>query len=67
MCQELGDIEGVLIGGHSGSLIRDMEVRVILDILYDKFIPLGRFTINFVLISLLEVCQKLGGQKGCNL
>ena len=40
-----------------------MEVRVIYDIMNDVFLPQGRYPENFVLISLLEVCQEGGGVK----
>ena len=40
-----------------------MEDRVISDIMNDVFLPLGRYPENFVLISLLKVCQEGGGVK----
>ena len=42
-----------------------MEDRVIHIVMNDIFIPKGRYPENFVLISLLEVCQEgAGGQEG---
>ena len=41
-----------------------MDERVIPDIMNDVFLPEGRYPENFVLISLLEVCQEGGGQEG---
>ena len=37
---------------------------VIPDITNDFFLPKGRYPENFVLISLLEVCQEEGVKKG---
>ena len=58
-----GSRRGVL-GGCLGFLIRDMEDRVILGIMNDIVLPLGVYPENFVLISLLEVCQEWGVKKG---
>ena len=41
-----------------------MEDRVIPDVINHVFLPQGRYPENFVLISLLEVCQEVGGQEG---
>ena len=41
-----------------------MEDRVIPDVMNDVFLPQGRYPENFVLISLLKVCQEGGGQEG---
>ena len=41
-----------------------MEDMVVPDIMNDVFLPQGRYPENFVLISLLEVCQEGGGQEG---
>ena len=38
-----------------------MEDRVILDVMDDHILAPGRYPENFVLISLLEVCQMGGG------
>ena len=59
VCQEGGSRRGVL-GGHWGFLTRDMEDRVIPDVMYHVFLPLGRYPDNFVLISQLEIYQELG-------
>ena len=40
-----------------------MEDMVIPDVMNDVFLPKGRYPQNFVLISLLEVCQEGGGQE----
>ena len=41
-----------------------MEDLVIADVMKDVFLPQGRYPENFVLISLMEVCQEGGGQEG---
>ena len=41
-----------------------MEDRVILDFMNDLILPPGRYPENFMLISLLEVCQEGGVKKG---
>ena len=41
-----------------------MEDKVVPKVLNDVFLPQGRYPENFVLISLLEVCQEWGVQKG---
>ena len=41
-----------------------MEDRVIPDIMNHVFLPQGRYPENFVLISLLEVCQEGGVKQG---
>merc|ERR1712219_58665 len=63
VCQEGGSRRGVL-GGRWGFLTRDMEDRVIPDIMNDVYLPLRRYPENFMLISLLEVCQEGGVKKG---
>ena len=40
-----------------------MEDRVILDVMNDVFLPQGRYSENFVLISQLEVCQEGGSRR----
>ena len=45
-------------------MTRDMEDRVILDVMNDVFLPKGRYPENFVLISQSEVCQEEGVKKG---
>ena len=60
VCQEGGVKKGAL-GGYWGFLTGDMEDWVIPDIMNDVFLPQGRYPENFVLISLLEVCQEGGG------
>ena len=37
---------------------------VILDVINDHILALGRYPENFMLISLLEVCQEVGVKKG---
>ena len=44
-------------------LTGDMEDRVIPDIMNDVFLPQGIYPESFMLIYILEVCQKLGGQE----
>ena len=41
-----------------------MEDMVVSDVMNDVFLPQGRYPENFVLISLLEVCQEGGVKKG---
>ena len=41
-----------------------MEDRVIPDVMNDVFLPKQRYPENFVLISLLEVCQEGGSRRG---
>ena len=41
-----------------------MEDMVVPDVMNDVFLPQGRYPENFVLISLLEVCQEGGLKKG---
>ena len=43
---------------------RDMDDRVISDIMNYVFLLLGSYPEHFVLISQLEVCQEGGGQEG---
>ena len=42
----------------------DLDDMVIPDVMNDVFMPQGRYTVNFVLISQLEVYQEGGGQEG---
>ena len=63
VCQEGGSRMGVL-GGRRGFLTRDMEDMVIPDIMNVVFLPQLRYPENFLMISLLEVCQEGGGQEG---
>ena len=58
-------------GGQEGGtwrtlrvLIGDREDMVIPDGMNDVFLPEGRYSENFVLISQLEVCQEWGVKKG---
>ena len=53
-----------ILGGRSGFLTGYMEDRVIPDVMNDVFLPQERYPENFVLISLLEVCQEGGVKKG---
>ena len=57
--RKVGSRRGVL-GGRLGFLTRDMEDRVIPDVMNNVFLPQGRYPENFVLISQLEVCQEGG-------
>ena len=41
-----------------------MEDMVVPDVMNDVFLPQGRYPENFVLISLLEVCQEGGSRRG---
>ena len=41
-----------------------MEDMIIPDVMNDVFLPKERYPKNFVLISLLEVCQEGGVKKG---
>ena len=58
-----GSRRGVL-GGSWGFLTGDMEVGVIPDVMNDVLSPQGRYPENFLLISLLEVCQEGRVKKG---
>ena len=49
-----------VLGGQCGFLTGDLEDRVILDVMDDIILPPGRYPENFMLISLLEVCQEGG-------
>ena len=49
-----------VLGGSSGFLTGDLEDMVILDVMDDLILPQGRYPENFMLRSLLEVCQKWG-------
>ena len=54
----------MVLGGRWGFLPRNMEDRVIPDVMNDVYLPQGRYPENFVLISQLEVCQEGGVKKG---
>ena len=41
-----------------------MDDRVIPDVMNDVFLPHGRYPENFLLISLLEMCQEWRVKKG---
>ena len=41
-----------------------MEVLVGTDVMNDVIVPQGRYSENFLLISILEVCQEGEGQEG---
>ena len=56
-----GGQEGGYLEDVGVFLTGDMEDRVIPDIMNHVFLPQGRYPENFVLISLLEVCQEQGG------
>ena len=56
--------EGGYLEDVGGFLTRDMEDRIIPDVMNEVFNPHGRYPGNFVQISLLEVCQEGGGQEG---
>ena len=47
-----------------GFLTRDMEDRVIPDVINNVFLPQERYPENFLLISQLEVCQEGVVKKG---
>ena len=55
--------KGVL-GGCLGFLTRDIEDRVIPDIMNHVFLPQGRYPENFLLISQLVGCQEGGSRRG---
>ena len=44
-------------------MIGDMQDMVIPDVMNDVYLPQGRYPENFVLISLLEVCQEGGSRR----
>ena len=44
-----------------------MEDIVVPDVMNDVFLPQGRYPENFVLISLLEVCQESVSRRGVHL
>ena len=50
-------------GGHLGFLTGDWEEMVILDIMDELILPQGRYSVQFVLIYLLEVCREWGVKK----
>ena len=45
-------------------LTRDMDDRVIPDVMNDVLLPQGRYPEHFVWISQLEVCQEGGSRRG---
>ena len=49
---------------NGGFLTREMEDRVIPAVINHVFLPQGRYPKNFMLISLLEVCQEGGSRRG---
>ena len=49
--------------GHLGFLTGDSDEMVILDIVDDLILPQGRYSVQFVLIYLLEVCREWGVKK----
>ena len=59
-----GESRRGVLGVCLGLLMGDMEDMVIPDVMNDVFLPTGRYPKNFVLISLLEVCQEWGVKKG---
>ena len=61
---ERGRSRSGVLGGRWGFLTRDMEDRIIPDVMNHVFLPQGRCLENFVLISPLEVCQEGGVKKG---
>ena len=52
-----------VLGGHWGFLTRQIEERVISDVMNHVFLHQGRYPLNFVLISQLEVCPEGGWVK----
>ena len=52
-----GSRKGVL-GGSLGFLTRDMDDRVIPDVMSNVLLPQGRYAENFMLMSQWEVCQE---------
>ena len=63
VCQEWGGSFLGILGGRWGLLTGDLKDRVILDIMDDLFWPQKRYLENFMMISVLEVCQEWGGQE----
>ena len=59
-----GGQEGGYLEDVGGFLTRDMEDRVIPDVMNHVCLPQGRYPENFVLISQLQVCLEGGGQEG---
>ena len=53
-----------VLGGRWEFLTRDMDDRVIPDVIPDVLLPQGRYSENFVLISHFEVCQEGRVKKG---
>ena len=62
--QEGGGVKKGVLGGRWGILTKDMEDRVVPNIMNHVLLPQGSYPENFVLISLLEVCQECGVKKG---
>ena len=61
--QERGSRRGVLVGRWR-LLTGDMEDRVILDVMNELSRPQESYPKNFMLISLLKVCQEIGSRRG---
>ena len=51
------------MGGCCGFLTGDLEDMVIRDVMDDHILAPERYPENFVLISILEVCQEWKGQE----
>ena len=58
-----GGQEWGVLGGRWGLLMGDLDDKVILDVMDDHILAPGRYPENFVLITLLEVCQEGGGSR----
>ena len=59
-----GGQDGRYLEDVRGFLTGDMEDLVIPDVMNDAFLPQGKYTENFVLISQLGVCQEGGVKNG---
>ena len=59
MCQEGGSLLGVTTG-PSCFLTVDLKEKVICHVISYLIVPQGRYLKNFMLTSLLEVCQECG-------
>ena len=60
VCQEGGGSRRRYLEDFCGFLTKDMEDRVIPDVMNDVVLPQGKYPENFVLIYQLEVCQEGG-------
>ena len=58
-----GGVKKGVLGGRWGFLTRDKEDWFIPDVMNDVFLPQGRYSENFVLISQLKVCQGGGSRR----